>query len=117
MTPIGLMNVTGLRDWARLGGGGINAEGNALLYKVCQFEIDAQIGADRDTPFRSSPIASTLLHTQTKPNKQQHGKRMQQRSNRHTMTTSGSTRWACTVTTTRPRSAHRMPIRLRYSST
>ncbi|KAI0684564.1 glycoside hydrolase family 78 protein [Cytidiella melzeri] len=32
--PSGLMNVTGLRDWARLGGGGINAEGNALLYKV-----------------------------------------------------------------------------------
>uniref|UniRef100_A0A0W0EY35 Putative Six-hairpin glycosidase n=1 Tax=Moniliophthora roreri TaxID=221103 RepID=A0A0W0EY35_MONRR len=30
----GLMNVTGLRDWARLGGGGINAEGNAILYKV-----------------------------------------------------------------------------------
>ncbi|KAH8101215.1 Six-hairpin glycosidase [Cristinia sonorae] len=30
----GLMNVTGLRDWARLGGGGHNAEGNALLYKV-----------------------------------------------------------------------------------
>ena len=28
------MNVTGLRDWARLGGGGINAEGNALLYQV-----------------------------------------------------------------------------------
>ena len=33
--PSGLMNVTGLRDWARLGGGGINAEGNALLYQVC----------------------------------------------------------------------------------
>ncbi|KAI1795457.1 Six-hairpin glycosidase [Ganoderma leucocontextum] len=32
--PEGLMNVTGLRDWARLGGGGINAEGNALLYRV-----------------------------------------------------------------------------------
>lgn len=32
---LGLMNVTGLRDWARLGGGGINAEGNALLYKAC----------------------------------------------------------------------------------
>ncbi|RPD52570.1 Six-hairpin glycosidase [Lentinus tigrinus ALCF2SS1-6] len=32
--PSGLMNVTGLRDWARLGGGGINAEGNALLYRV-----------------------------------------------------------------------------------
>jgi len=30
----GLMDVTGLRDWARLGGGGYNAEGNALLYKV-----------------------------------------------------------------------------------
>ena len=32
----GLMNITGLRDWARLGGGGHNAEGNALLYKVCR---------------------------------------------------------------------------------
>ena len=30
----GLMNVTGLRDWARLGGGGHNSEGNALLYQV-----------------------------------------------------------------------------------
>lgn len=30
----GLMNVTGLRDWARQGGGGHNAEGNALLYKA-----------------------------------------------------------------------------------
>lgn len=30
----GLMNVTGLRDWARLGQGGHNSEGNALLYKV-----------------------------------------------------------------------------------
>ena len=38
--PSGLMNVTGLRDWARLGGGGINAEGNALLYKVClEFDL------------------------------------------------------------------------------
>ncbi|KAJ8522266.1 hypothetical protein ONZ45_g1136 [Pleurotus djamor] len=31
---VGLMNVTGLRDWARLGGGGINSAGNALLYRV-----------------------------------------------------------------------------------
>ncbi|THU84315.1 Six-hairpin glycosidase, partial [Dendrothele bispora CBS 962.96] len=31
---VGLMNVTGLRDWARQGGGGINAEGNAILYKT-----------------------------------------------------------------------------------
>lgn len=30
----GLMDVTGLRDWARQGGGGHNAEGNAILYKV-----------------------------------------------------------------------------------
>ncbi|KIP05689.1 glycoside hydrolase family 78 protein [Phlebiopsis gigantea 11061_1 CR5-6] len=30
----GLMNVTGLRDWARLGGGGHNSEGNALLYQT-----------------------------------------------------------------------------------
>ncbi|KAJ7626201.1 Six-hairpin glycosidase [Roridomyces roridus] len=30
----GLMNVTGLRDWARQGGGGFNAEGNAILYRV-----------------------------------------------------------------------------------
>ncbi|KII85113.1 glycoside hydrolase family 78 protein [Plicaturopsis crispa FD-325 SS-3] len=30
----GLFNVTGLRDWARLGGGGHNSEGNALYYKV-----------------------------------------------------------------------------------
>ncbi|KAJ7881488.1 glycoside hydrolase family 78 protein [Mycena olivaceomarginata] len=31
---VGLMNVTGLRDWARVGGGGFNAEGNAILYRV-----------------------------------------------------------------------------------
>ncbi|KAG7443761.1 Six-hairpin glycosidase [Guyanagaster necrorhizus] len=30
----GLMDVTGLRDWGRLGGGGYNAEGNAILYKA-----------------------------------------------------------------------------------
>ncbi|KAI5119351.1 hypothetical protein M0805_004028 [Coniferiporia weirii] len=40
ITPTGLMNVTGLRDWARLGGGGINAEGNALLYKVLTNSAD-----------------------------------------------------------------------------
>ena len=28
------MNITGLRDWARQGGGGHNAEGNALYYKA-----------------------------------------------------------------------------------
>ncbi|KAK0200614.1 Six-hairpin glycosidase [Desarmillaria ectypa] len=30
----GLMNITGIRDWGRLGAGGYNAEGNAILYKV-----------------------------------------------------------------------------------
>ncbi|KAH9943643.1 Six-hairpin glycosidase [Amylocystis lapponica] len=30
----GLLNVTGLRDWGRLGQGGHNSEANALLYKV-----------------------------------------------------------------------------------
>lgn len=35
----GLMNVTGLRDWARLGGGGHNSEGNALLYKVSRILV------------------------------------------------------------------------------
>ncbi|KAG6877286.1 hypothetical protein C0993_008843 [Termitomyces sp. T159_Od127] len=30
----GLIDITGLRDWARLGGGGFNAEGNAIYYKV-----------------------------------------------------------------------------------
>jgi len=30
----GLIDITGLRDWARQGGGGYNAEGNALLYQV-----------------------------------------------------------------------------------
>ncbi|KAG6823782.1 hypothetical protein H0H93_003087, partial [Arthromyces matolae] len=29
----GLIDITGLRDWARLGGGGYNAEGNAIYYK------------------------------------------------------------------------------------
>ncbi|GLB45730.1 putative bacterial alpha-L-rhamnosidase 6 hairpin glycosidase domain [Lyophyllum shimeji] len=36
----GLINITGLRDWARLGGGGYNAEGNALLYKVLTTAAD-----------------------------------------------------------------------------
>ncbi|KAG7443773.1 uncharacterized protein BT62DRAFT_1008852 [Guyanagaster necrorhizus] len=35
----GLMDVTGLPDWARLGGGGCNAEGNAILYKASSMRI------------------------------------------------------------------------------
>ncbi|OCB86064.1 Six-hairpin glycosidase [Sanghuangporus baumii] len=38
--PSGLINITGLRDWARLGGGGINAEGNAIYYKVLTNSAD-----------------------------------------------------------------------------
>jgi hypothetical protein len=30
----GLVDVTGLRDWGRLGQGGYNAEANAIYYKV-----------------------------------------------------------------------------------
>ncbi|KAI8992817.1 Six-hairpin glycosidase [Trametes punicea] len=48
----GLMNVTGLRDWARLGGGGHNAEGNALLYQVLV------TAADLATHMNASQLAS-----------------------------------------------------------
>ncbi|EGN92657.1 glycoside hydrolase family 78 protein [Serpula lacrymans var. lacrymans S7.3] len=36
----GLMNITGLRDWGRLGQGGHNAEGNAILYKLLTNSVD-----------------------------------------------------------------------------
>ncbi|KAH8112125.1 Six-hairpin glycosidase [Phellopilus nigrolimitatus] len=36
----GLLNVTGLRDWGRLGGGGISAEGNAIFYRVLMNSAD-----------------------------------------------------------------------------
>lgn len=39
----GLMNVTGLRDWARLGGGGHNSEGNALLYQVGCYTVNFNV--------------------------------------------------------------------------
>ncbi|EPQ55724.1 Six-hairpin glycosidase [Gloeophyllum trabeum ATCC 11539] len=48
----GLMNVTGLRDWARLGGGGHNAEGNALFYKV--LTNSASLASYADAPALSS---------------------------------------------------------------
>ncbi|KAJ7466205.1 Six-hairpin glycosidase [Mycena galericulata] len=31
---VGLIDITGLRDWARQGGGGFNVEGNAIFYRV-----------------------------------------------------------------------------------
>ena len=39
-TANGLVNITGLRDWARKGGGGINAEGNAIFYKMLTNSAD-----------------------------------------------------------------------------
>ncbi|KAG6827253.1 hypothetical protein H0H92_012614 [Tricholoma furcatifolium] len=36
----GLIDITGLRDWARLGGGGYNVEGNAIFYKVLTTATD-----------------------------------------------------------------------------
>jgi len=41
------MDVTGLRDWARLGGGGYNAEGNALLYRVLTTATDLAAHLDQ----------------------------------------------------------------------
>ena len=32
---LGLMDITGVPDWGRLGGGGHSAPGNILLYQVC----------------------------------------------------------------------------------
>ncbi|KDR78125.1 hypothetical protein GALMADRAFT_94657 [Galerina marginata CBS 339.88] len=45
----GLMNVTGLRDWARQGGGGHNAEGNAILYKVLLTATDLAKAMNQNT--------------------------------------------------------------------
>jgi len=42
----GLMDVTGLRDWARQGGGGFNAEGNAILYRVLLTSADLATAMD-----------------------------------------------------------------------
>lgn len=53
----GLMNVTGLRDWARKGGGGHNAEGNALLYKVWRVSFYCHFPCQ--WIHRFSPIART----------------------------------------------------------
>ncbi|KZV84660.1 glycoside hydrolase family 78 protein [Exidia glandulosa HHB12029] len=43
----GLINITGLGDWARLGGGGHNAAGNAILYKVLTDAADLASHTDR----------------------------------------------------------------------
>ncbi|CAL1697713.1 unnamed protein product [Somion occarium] len=55
----GLMNVTGLRDWARQGGGGHNAEGNALLYRVLV------TGAELATSVNSTSLASAWARNAT----------------------------------------------------
>jgi hypothetical protein len=49
----GLMNVTGLRDWARQGGGGHNAEGNALYYKVGVYAVFFSLRVRLKGPCRS----------------------------------------------------------------
>ncbi|KAI0338612.1 Six-hairpin glycosidase [Trametopsis cervina] len=61
--PSGLMNVTGLRDWARLGGGGINAEGNALLYKVLTGSADLAAHLNHSALFSMWAANATALKT------------------------------------------------------
>ncbi|KAL4242797.1 hypothetical protein ABKN59_010978, partial [Abortiporus biennis] len=60
----GLMNITGLRDWARLGGGGHSSEGNALLYKVLMnsAELASHVN-DRSLASQWSRNASNLKTT------------------------------------------------------
>ncbi|RPD76861.1 Six-hairpin glycosidase [Lentinus tigrinus ALCF2SS1-7] len=59
--PSGLMNVTGLRDWARLGGGGINAEGNALLYRVLVTAADLASHVNDSTLASAWSVNATAL--------------------------------------------------------
>ncbi|KAI0681905.1 Six-hairpin glycosidase-like protein [Cerioporus squamosus] len=61
--PSGLMNVTGLRDWARLGGGGINAEGNALLYRVLVTAADLATHVNDSTLASAWTTNATALKT------------------------------------------------------
>ena len=61
----GLMNVTGLRDWARLGQGGHNSEGNALLYQVGLHALMLWCTTASDIPHtvhrRLSPLQTSRL--------------------------------------------------------
>ncbi|KAJ3524477.1 hypothetical protein NM688_g8554 [Phlebia brevispora] len=59
----GLMNVTGLRDWARLGGGGHNAEGNALLYKVLIDSADLAIHINQTSLGETWSVNASSLKT------------------------------------------------------
>ncbi|TBU38763.1 Six-hairpin glycosidase [Dichomitus squalens] len=63
--PEGLMNVTGLRDWARLGGGGINAEGNALLYRA-RAPLVLITAADLASHVNSTELSSAWATNATK---------------------------------------------------
>ncbi|KAG6861518.1 hypothetical protein C0995_015628 [Termitomyces sp. Mi166 len=67
----GLIDITGLRDWARLGGGGYNAEGNAIYYKArllfttfqpLRITSDNRPLARSSQPPHPSPPTSTQLH-------------------------------------------------------
>ncbi|PPR00991.1 hypothetical protein CVT24_000284 [Panaeolus cyanescens] len=56
-----LINVTGLRDWARLGGGGYNSEGSALLYKVLVGAVDIMNALNWVGPANAYQYNATLL--------------------------------------------------------
>lgn len=43
LQPLGLLNVTGTRDWARLGQGGNNTEANMILYRTLQTGADLSL--------------------------------------------------------------------------
>ncbi|CAK5271688.1 unnamed protein product [Mycena citricolor] len=63
----GLMNVTGLRDWARQGGGGFNAEGNAILYKVLM--TASELAAAMSLPDLSAAYATNATNLKAAFNK------------------------------------------------
>lgn len=64
----GLMNVTGLRDWARLGGGGYNVEGNAILYKVSISSVLYFLVHNRTLIFAQGPNNSQQPRGLPQPN-------------------------------------------------
>lgn len=61
MDSSGLINITGLRDWARIGGGGHNSEGNALLYKVLTNSADLALAVSSPTLSASYAANATTL--------------------------------------------------------
>ncbi|KAI0028945.1 glycoside hydrolase family 78 protein [Vararia minispora EC-137] len=60
----GLVNITRLRDWARVGGGGHNAEGNALYYKVLKNSVDLA-NAINETALADGWVANATIFKET----------------------------------------------------